>query len=118
MRSRFSRVFDVSFRRFQTNVSSHRCLHRFPSPEQVRRCQISRLASLLSLTRVKPRIVTADPWAFLNHLVDDRLSRSNRSAAFSYINQAFDFFEAARNPQIGSKSLLYYYSFLNLVKTA
>ncbi len=66
----------------------------------------------------KPRVVTADPWAFLAHLVEDRVPRANRSAGFSYISQAFDFFEAARNPQIGSKPLLYYYSFLNLAKIA
>jgi hypothetical protein len=66
----------------------------------------------------KPRVVTADPWAFIEHLVDDQVPKGNRSAGFSYINQAFDFFEAARNPQLGSKPLLYYYSFLNLAKTA
>ncbi len=68
--------------------------------------------------RRQPRVVTADPWAFLEHLVDDRVDRAHRSAGFDYISQAFDFFEAARNPQLGSKPLLYYYSFLNLVKTA
>lgn len=69
-------------------------------------------------SRRQPRVVTADPWAFLNELVSDRVGRDARSAGFSYVNQAFDFFEAARNPQVGSKPLLYYYSFLNLTKAA
>ena len=32
------------------------------------------------------------------------------------LEQAFDFFEAAQNPNISSKPLLFYYSFLNLAK--
>ena len=54
----------------------------------------------------------------MRHLVDERVPKSDRPAAFSYINQAFDFFEAATNPQLGSKPLPYYYSFLNLAKMA
>lgn len=68
--------------------------------------------------RRKPRIVTADPWAFFRHLARDFPLRPDRSRALAFIEQAFDFFEAAENPQIGSKPVLYYYSFLNLVKAA
>ncbi len=66
----------------------------------------------------KPRVVTADPWAFLRHLVTEELRRPEASRSLSYIDQAFDFFQAAENPRIGSKPLLYYYSFLNLAKVA
>jgi len=64
------------------------------------------------------RVVTSDPWGFYQHVVSRELSRSEESEALAYIEQAFDFFQAARNPQLGSKPLLYYYSFLNLVKVA
>jgi hypothetical protein len=44
--------------------------------------------------------------------------RQDRGRAAAFVEQAFDFFEAAANPQIGSKPVLYYYSFLNLAKSA
>jgi len=62
------------------------------------------------------RIITADPWALLEHLAASRLSASSKKEALAFIEQAFDFYEAASNPQLGSKPLLYYYSFLNAVK--
>lgn len=64
----------------------------------------------------KPRVVTADPWAFISHLAADELAREQERIASAYIEQAYDFYQAAENPHIGSKPLLYYYSFLNLVK--
>ncbi len=66
----------------------------------------------------KPRVVTADPWAYLSHLAVGRLSGDQKGEALAFIEQAFDFYEAAQNPQLGSKPLLYYYSFLNLAKAA
>ena len=66
----------------------------------------------------KPRVVTADPWAFFRHLAMDCSRRQDRGRAAAFVEQAFDFFEAAANPQIGSKPVLYYYSFLNLAKSA
>ncbi len=66
----------------------------------------------------KPRVVTADPWAFLCHLAAERLTGEQRRRAFAYVEQAFDFCEAAHAPHVRSKPLLYYYSFLNLVKAA
>jgi hypothetical protein len=66
----------------------------------------------------KPRLVTADPWAFLSHLAVERLAGERRKEALAFIEQAFDFHEAGQNPQLGSKPLLYYYSFLNLTKAA
>ncbi len=62
--------------------------------------------------------MTANPWAFLRNLAVDKLPQPEDKAALAYIDQAFDFFEAAHNPHLGSKPLLYYYSFLNLVKAA
>ena len=64
------------------------------------------------------RIITADPWSFLNHVVAKQLPSSKEAVALAYIAQAKDFFEAAEQPRLGSKPLLYYYSFLNLAKAA
>jgi hypothetical protein len=63
-------------------------------------------------------IVTSDPWSLVRHLAAKRLSTKQEGVALAYIDQGVDFFEAARNPQLGSKPLLYYYSFLNVVKAA
>lgn len=63
-------------------------------------------------------IVTSDPWSLLRHLAARKLPARQEAIALAYIDQAVDFFEAARNPQLGSKPLLYYYSFLNVVKAA
>lgn len=63
-----------------------------------------------------PRVVTADPWAFYRNSVATSLGAKERLRAYAYINQAYDFYRAAENPQVGSKPLLYYYCFLNLVK--
>jgi hypothetical protein len=70
----------------------------------------------LYVGRRQPRIVTADVWAFLRYAAASRLAREDERAAVAFIEQAFEFFEAAANPRIGSRPLLYYYSFLNLAK--
>lgn len=67
--------------------------------------------------RRRPRIVTADVWALLRHLVVQRLKGQNETVALAYVRQALEFYEAAEGP-IRSKPLLYYYSFLNLAKAA
>src|SRR6516165_3531476 len=67
--------------------------------------------------RRKPRVVTADPWAFLSHLAV-RLGKRNEDIANAYIAQGYDFFEAAQTPRFHSRPLLYYYAFLNVVKAA
>jgi uncharacterized protein (UPF0332 family) len=36
--------------------------------------------------------------------------------ASSFVDQAYEFFEAGSNPQLHSRPLLFYYSFLNLAK--
>lgn len=67
----------------------------------------------------KPSVVTADPWAFLRHLATTKLRHGKETEALAYLDQARDFFEAAGNPRLGSKPLLYYYyAFLNLAKVA
>jgi len=68
--------------------------------------------------RRQPRVLTADPWAFLQDLVAARVDRRQRDTGYTYTNQAWGLFEAASNPHVGSRPLLYYYSFLNLVKAA
>jgi len=67
-------------------------------------------------TKRQPRVVTADVWAFLRQAAVSALPRQDEKAALAFIEQAFEFFEAARNPRMGSRPLLYYYSFLNLAK--
>jgi hypothetical protein len=72
----------------------------------------------LFFERRSPRLVTADPWAFLRHTAAEYLDAPTLGRAIAYVAQAFDFFQAAENPQIGSRPLLFYYSFLNLAKLA
>lgn len=66
----------------------------------------------------RPRVVTSDVWAYMKHVATDRLPKAREAEAVAFIDQAFEFFQAADNPQIGSRPLLYYYSFLNLAKMA
>jgi len=63
-----------------------------------------------------PTVVTGDPWSYLRHLAVKRLPKAEEAKAVAYLYQGQDFFEAARSPSAGSKPLLYYYAFLNLVK--
>src|SRR2546427_10324370 len=90
----------------------------FPQPKQGRLVNNPPSGFPAFFSKRQARVVTADPWAFLKELVTHRVDERQRSRGYSYVNQAFDFFEAARNPQFASKPLLYYYSFLNLAKTA
>ncbi len=71
----------------------------------------------LYFTKRQPRIVTADVWAYLKHTAITKLSKETEKQAIAFIDQAFEFFEAAQNPRTSSRPLLYYYSFLNLAKT-
>lgn len=64
------------------------------------------------------RVVTADPWAFYRHLALTKLNGGEAVRALPFIDQAYDFFRAARNPHAGSRPVLYYYCFLNLIKAA
>ncbi|HPD72840.1 MAG TPA: YaaC family protein [Candidatus Krumholzibacteria bacterium] len=64
----------------------------------------------------RQRIITSDPFALMEHLVTSELSSAQRSEALAYVEQASDFYDAASAPRLGSKPLLYYYSFLNLEK--
>lgn len=64
----------------------------------------------------QPRVVTADVWAYLRHAAAQRLPKREENQAIAFIEQAFEFYEAAENPRIGSRPLLYYYTFLNLAK--
>lgn len=66
----------------------------------------------------RPRVITANPWAFMEHTVGRQIPAAKEAVAVAYIAQARDFYEAAQNPRLGSKPLLYYYAFLNLAKAA
>jgi hypothetical protein len=72
----------------------------------------------LFFDRRKQRIVTADPWAFLSQLAVTKLKKNREAIALAYIQQGHEFFEAAQNPRLNSRPLLYYYAFLNVVKAA
>lgn len=72
----------------------------------------------LFFDRRKQRVVTADPWAFLSTLATIKLPKSKEGIALAYIQQGHEFYEAAQNPRLNSRPLLYYYAFLNLVKAA
>ena len=54
----------------------------------------------------------------MEHAVGRQLPAAREPVALAYIAQARDFYEAAQNPRLGSKPLLYYYAFLNLAKAA
>ncbi len=72
----------------------------------------------LYAARRGPRVVTSDIWAHLRYIAAAQLSKADETKARAFINQAYEFYEAADNPQLGSRPLLYYYSFLNLAKMA
>ncbi len=63
------------------------------------------------------RIVTSDPWScLLSHVCSSVSSVKRRKRALAFLEQAQDFHFAAATPRMGARSLLYYYSFMNLVK--
>jgi len=64
------------------------------------------------------RVVTFDVWTYMKHIAAKRLSGPREAEAVAFLDQAFEFFQAADNPQLASRPLLYYYSFLNLTKMA
>ena len=63
-----------------------------------------------------PRVVTSDVWSYLKHTISDQLPAKKSQIASSFVDQAYEFFEAGSNPQLHSRPLLFYYSFLNLAK--
>lgn len=90
---------------------------RPPDPRDGNKLQNQpRGAPLFYTGRRLARVVTSDPWAFLRYKSRVLLSKEHAARAAAYIDQAFDFFEAAANPRTSSRPLLYYYSFLNLAK--
>ncbi|NQU75964.1 MAG: hypothetical protein HQ546_06615 [Planctomycetes bacterium] len=52
----------------------------------------------------------------LSHVRQTVEDDKRRERAIAFLEQAKDFFQAATAPQIGSKPLLYYYSFMNMAK--
>ncbi len=70
------------------------------------------------VARRVPRAVTSDVWSYFRYVASERLRRSDERVAISFIDQAFEFFTAASNPNLASRPLLYYYAFLNLAKAA
>jgi hypothetical protein len=64
------------------------------------------------------KLLIGDIWGFLRDFSKNNLTREKKKEAVTYVDQSLGFFNAADNPQMRSKPLLYYYSFLNLVKVA
>ena len=63
------------------------------------------------------RLVTSDPWAcLLSYIRQNIRSTTRQNRALAFLEQAQDFYHAAGTPRMGSKPLLLYYSFMNLVK--
>lgn len=63
------------------------------------------------------RLVTSNPWACMaTHLKMNVKDSKVRSQSLAFIEQSEDFSNSANTARIGSKPLLYYYSFLNLAK--
>jgi hypothetical protein len=62
-------------------------------------------------------VITSDPWRCLQvHIHQNVTDTAKRNRALAFLEQAEDFYHAAAAPRIGSKPLLHYYSFMNLVK--
>ena len=63
------------------------------------------------------RVITSDPWRCLSvHIHQNVATTSKKNRALAFLEQAEDFYQAAASPRIGSRPLLHYYSFMNLVK--
>src|SRR3990170_594668 len=59
---------------------------------------------------------TSDVWSLLESECYRILPDNGADRAAAFIDQAYEFYEAAQNPRLSSRPLLYYYSFLNLAK--
>src|SRR5881409_2856336 len=64
----------------------------------------------------RPTVITNDIWAYLEYASLKQLPKEAAQQAIAYVDQAFEFYEAASNPRFSSRPMLYYYSFLNLAK--
>lgn len=65
------------------------------------------------------KVITRDIWGCLSEIVEfrgQRIATEKVRQARAYLEQAFEFYAAAASPQLASRPLLYYYSFLNLAK--
>ena len=60
-------------------------------------------------------LVSSDPWSCLQSYVHQTVSSSTKkNLAITFLGQSQDFFNAAISaPRLGSKPLLYYYSFMS-----
>jgi len=90
----------------------------FPPPKIGKELSNELTGFPLFFNKRKPRVITADPWAYLEHLTSKGLTASEQKQSLAFIEQAYDFYSAALNSQAGSQPLLYYYSFINLIKAA
>jgi hypothetical protein len=60
-------------------------------------------------------IFAVSPWAVMQGAIDSRLAKSRRAEPTAFLEQAQDFYVAARD-KLAANPLLYYYAFLNVGK--
>lgn len=64
----------------------------------------------------KNKVITSNVWAFLKEKCEEKFGQKAKKP-HAFIEQAYDFYLSASNPRLSSRPLLYYYAFLNMVKT-
>jgi hypothetical protein len=63
------------------------------------------------------RIFATSPWGVMKQVIEDSLATPAREQAAAFLEQAQNFYQIASNSHLSpTKPLLFYYSFLNLVK--
>lgn len=66
---------------------------------------------------LQSKIFATSPWGVMKQVIEDSLSASARDEARAFLEQAQNFYEIASRSHLSpTKPLLFYYSFLNLVK--
>lgn len=66
---------------------------------------------------LQSRIFATSPWGVMKQVIEDGLTASARDEARAFLEQAQNFYEISSSSHLSpTKPLLFYYSFLNLVK--
>ena len=66
---------------------------------------------------LQSKIFATSPWGVMKQVVEDSLTGSRKEQALAFMEQAQNFYQIANSSHLSpTKPLLFYYSFLNLVK--
>jgi hypothetical protein len=66
---------------------------------------------------LQSRIFATSPWGVMKQVVEDSLTSAKKDQALAFMEQAQNFYQIASSSHLSpTKPLLFYYSFLNLVK--